>query len=100
MGSAFDRALEASDLYNSKYASEIILVKPEFRSNETLKEKGIVIPHPIKQFTSLLVDLGIPMEMLTILPGNASSAQVEIQILNEFLQTQAKYDTLMLVTSA
>lgn len=101
MGSITDRALEAADLYNEDLAREIIMVEtanPEY--DKVLEQRGAYVLSKTKQTHKAEIMLGIPAVSIIILPGGASSTQMEAIIIREYIKQKPGMDTLLLVTSS
>jgi uncharacterized SAM-binding protein YcdF (DUF218 family) len=61
----------------------------------------IKVSHRTKQeVRNSLLTLGVPSDSILILPGNATSTQMEAMIIRKYLVDKYGIDTLLLVTSA
>lgn len=100
MGNIPDRLLETVDIYMNGYSNKVILVEEYMGAYKQLKDRGADITSNTVQFCKAAVDLGIPPENITILPGDARSTQMESLIIREYLKNQNTIDTLLLVSSA
>jgi uncharacterized SAM-binding protein YcdF (DUF218 family) len=100
MGSIADRVLQAADLYDQKMAEKIIMVESSMGADKDLEEKGVHIISNTKQVYNALVTLGIPADSILILPGNASSTQMEAIIIRDYLKSNPEIDTVLLVSSS
>jgi uncharacterized SAM-binding protein YcdF (DUF218 family) len=100
MGSIPDRVLKAADLYKKKAVHRVILVEESMGAYQTLAARGVKIISNTTQASNALINLGIPSDSITILPGDATSTQMEAAIIKNYLANKANIDTLILVSSA
>ncbi|MBN1416835.1 MAG: YdcF family protein [Bacteroidales bacterium] len=100
MGSIPDRVLHAADLYKEKMSAEIMMVEESMGAYRKLEERGVRLISNSNQARNALVALGIPAENITIIPGDATSTQMEAEIIREYLQARPDLDTILLVSSA
>lgn len=100
MGSFPDRVLQAVDLWKAKKADRIIIVEEYMGSFQRLEERGVSIVSNSEQAASSLVQLGIPADGITILPGNARSTLNEAAVVKDYLFEKTDMDTLLLVSSS
>jgi len=100
MGSITDRALQAVDLYRQGLAGKLIIVQASIGAYKALEARGAHIISNTKYICDAIVALGIPSDSITILPGDATSTQMEAMIIREYLSTKPGIDTLLLVSSA
>ena len=70
MGSGPDRMLGAVDLYKQGYADEIVMVRNMVRGYDLAMSQGVKIPHDSDLAREVAVQLGVPAEKVTILPGD------------------------------
>lgn len=99
MGSGPDRMLGAVELYKQGHGDEIVMVRNMVRGYDLVVSQGVRIPHDSDIAKEVAVQLGVPAEKVTILPGDALSTQDEAVIVREYLQSQKKIDSLIIVTS-
>jgi uncharacterized SAM-binding protein YcdF (DUF218 family) len=99
MGSGPDRILGAVDLYNEGYAPGIMMVENWQPGYELLPPRGVKLPRDAALAAMVGVDLGVPEEAFTILPGNARSTQDEATIVAKYLQDKLQVDKVLLVSS-
>lgn len=99
MGSGPDRMLGAVELYQSCYADEIVMVRNMVRGYELVVSQGVKVPHDIDIAREVAVQLGVPEEKITVLPGDALSTQDEATQVREYLKSEADIDSLIIVTS-
>ena len=101
MGSVYDRVLQASDLYQRGLGREMIIVEtrktdkdkdPEYEGGYKKSNTG--------QTRNLAIALGIPSDSIKILPGGATSTQMEAMIIRRYLAYHPSIDTILLVSSA
>jgi uncharacterized SAM-binding protein YcdF (DUF218 family) len=99
MGSGPDRMLGAVDLYHAEYADEILMVRNMVRGYDLVVSQGVKIPHDTDIAKEVAVQLGVPEEKITVLPGDALSTQDEAIAVREYLKTEPDLDSLIIVTS-
>ena len=115
MGGISDRVLQISDLYQQDVAGEVWIVEEGSGAKSMLEERGVYIISTTQQVYGALRDLGIAEESIVILPGGATSTQIEAEITRDYLATRAGMgqagidqatgglpgiDTLLVVSSA
>jgi len=99
MGSGPDRMLGAVELYQAGYTGEIVMVRNMVRGYDLVVSKGVKIPHDSEIAKEVAVQLGVPAEKVTILPGDALSTQDEAIEVRKYLNRQKEIDSLIIVTS-
>jgi uncharacterized SAM-binding protein YcdF (DUF218 family) len=99
MGSGPDRMLGAVDLYHAEYADEILMVRNMVRGYDLVVSQGVKIPHDTDIAKEVAVQLGVPEEKITVLPGDALSTQNEAIQVREYLKSEPDIDSLIIVTS-
>ena len=99
MGSGPDRMLGAVDLYKQGYADEIVMVRNMVRGYDLVVSQGVQIPHDSDIARDVAVQLGVPAEKITVLPGDALSTQDEAIQVREYLKSETDIDSLIIVTS-
>ncbi|MGI6452430.1 MAG: YdcF family protein [Syntrophomonadaceae bacterium] len=99
MGSGPDRMLGAVDLYHAKYADEILMVRNMVRGYNLVVSQGVNIPHDTDIAKDVAVQLEVPEEKITVLPGDALSTQDEAIQVREYLKNEPDIDSLIIVTS-
>ena len=100
MGSIADRTLQAADLYKQDLAKNVILVEESMGAYILLEERGVNITSNTSQSCKAIVSLGISPDSIVILPGDATSTQMEATIIRSYLADKPDIDTLLLVSSA
>lgn len=102
MGNIPDRALAAIDLYKAGKIKNIIIVEENMQGLIYLRKQGFKVYTNSEQMLSLLVQVGIPDSLITIIPGMARSTLMEAQAYDRWLASNplAKPDTLLLISSA
>jgi len=100
MGSIAGRILQAADLYRQELAGKVMIVEASMGAYKSLEARGVHIISYTEQTRNNAVTLGIPADSITILPGDATSTQMEAMIIREYLATKSGIDTLLLVSSA
>lgn len=99
MGSGPDRMLGAVELYQSGYADEILMVRNMVRGYDLVVSQGVKIPHDTDIAREVAVQLGVPVEKITVLSGDALSTQDEAIQVREYLKSKPDIDSLIIVTS-
>jgi uncharacterized SAM-binding protein YcdF (DUF218 family) len=99
MGSGPDRMLGAVDLYKQGYADEIVMVRNMVRGYDLVVSQGVKIPHNTDIVREVAVQLGVPAEKITVIPGDALSTQDEAVQVREYLKNEPDIDSLIIVTS-
>jgi uncharacterized SAM-binding protein YcdF (DUF218 family) len=100
MGSLADRSLEAADLYHSGYADEILFGNELIEGLEMLKARGINVPESAEILSYVLVELGVPVEAIKVLPEQALSTLEEAHIVGDYLKERQDINNMILVTSS
>lgn len=100
MGNIPDRALETYDLYEMGYASEIIIVMANRYGIDVFRKRGIPLDGQTSITQKVLIGLGVPDSIVTILPGDAKSTQDEALEVRNYVEKIPDLDTLILVTSS
>jgi uncharacterized SAM-binding protein YcdF (DUF218 family) len=99
MGSGPDRMLGAVDLYHAGHADEIMMVRNMVRGYDLVVSQGVKIPHDTDIAREVAVQLEVPVEKITVLPGDALSTQDEAIAVREYLKNEPDIDSLIIVTS-
>jgi uncharacterized SAM-binding protein YcdF (DUF218 family) len=99
MGSGPDRMLEAVDLYKQGYADQIVMVRNMVRGYDLVVSQGVKIPHDSDIAKEVAEQLGVPVENITVLPGDALSTQDEVIQVREYLKGEPNINSLIIVTS-
>jgi uncharacterized SAM-binding protein YcdF (DUF218 family) len=99
MGSGPDRMLGAVDLYKAGYADHIVMARNMVRGYDLVVSQGVKIPHDSDIAREVAVQLGVPAEKITVLPGDALSTQDEAIAVRKFLKNQKDIESLIIVTS-
>ena len=89
MGGISDRVLQISDLYQQNVAGEVWIVEEGSGAKSMLEERGVYIISTTQQVYGALRDLGIAEDSIVILPGGATSTQMEAEITRDYLATRA-----------
>lgn len=100
MGSVPARVLEAADVYGEGFAREVVLVRSFTEAEDTLEERGVVIPGQADLTRNAAVQLGIPESRITVLPGGAESTKDEAIIVRDYLVNSPEIEAVILVTSS
>ncbi|HDZ42113.1 MAG TPA: YdcF family protein [Bacteroidetes bacterium] len=100
MGNIPDRVLETVDIYEKGYGNKVLVVEENMGAYKELRERGADIISNTRQFCMAAFDLGISPDDIVILPGQATSTQMESTIIRDYLKAKPHIDTLLLVSSA
>jgi uncharacterized SAM-binding protein YcdF (DUF218 family) len=100
MGGISDKVMQASDLYAQKMAGKVIIVEESMGAYEAIKVRGACVISNTQQVCDVVVALGIPADSIIILPGEATSTQMEAMIIREYIKEYSGIDTLILISSA
>ena len=92
MGGISDRVLQVADLYQQDVAGEVWIVEEGSGAMSLLEERGVHIISTTEQVYGALKDLGIAEDRIVILPGGATSTQMEAEITRDYLATRAGID--------
>jgi uncharacterized SAM-binding protein YcdF (DUF218 family) len=100
MGSIADRLLQVDDLFEQGLADNLLIVREGSVAYRQLEERGAHFTGNTEQVRNAAVDLGIPADNITILPGDALSTLSEAIIVRKHLIVNPDIDTVILATSA
>lgn len=100
MGGIADRVLQVADLYNEGVAPRLIIVTESMGAYRALEKKGIRIIDNTTQVRDALIRLGIPADSIVVLPGDARSTLNEALIIRDYLESDCRIDTIVLVSSS
>jgi uncharacterized SAM-binding protein YcdF (DUF218 family) len=100
MGSFADRTLQAADLFLHGLARKVIIVEENMGAYKTLKTRGVRITSNTRRVRNYLISLKVPADSIIILPGDATSTQMETIIIREYLANDPDIDTICVVSSA
>jgi uncharacterized SAM-binding protein YcdF (DUF218 family) len=99
MGSGPDRMLGSVDLYKQGYADHIVMVRNMVRGYDLVVSQGVSIPHDTDIAKEVAVQLRVPEEKITVLPGDALSTKDEAVVVREYLRGETDINSLIIVTS-
>ena len=99
MGSFPERVLEAADLYHEGKAGRMLIVNESMGPYRLLESRGAEIIRTTRQAYDAAVDLGVPPDSITMLPGDARSTIDEALAVREYLRETPGIDTILLVSS-
>jgi len=99
MGGISDRVLQAVDLYNEGKASRMIIVEESMGVYKKLEKRGVRIVSNTAQVVNAAVALGVPIDSINILQGDAESTMTEAMVVRDYLINDDKTDTIIIVTS-
>jgi uncharacterized SAM-binding protein YcdF (DUF218 family) len=100
MGSICDRVLQTADMFFTNKADSIFIVQESMDAYKILKDKGIHIIRSSEQVQNAIIAMGVPSKRIKILAGDATSTQMEAQIIRGYIAHNPNVDTLLLVTSS
>ncbi len=100
MGNFPERVLQAYDLYYDGRADRIVIVEESMGPYQNLEERGVRIETNSEQAVRSLITLGVPVDSITLLAGDARSTLDEAVAVRDFLDHKHGADTLILVSSA
>jgi len=100
MGNLSDRVLQVDDLYSEGKATTVWVVEPYTDDYKALEDRGVHVFTDTDRALRALGGLGIPADSIQILPGNATSTQMEAESVRNYLQSISGVDTLVLVSSS
>ena len=99
MGNFPERVLEATDLYNDEKAEKILIVFESMGPYKVLESRGADIIRTTEQARDAAIDLGVPADSITMLPGEARSTLDEAVAVRDYIKGNPDIDTLLLVSS-
>ncbi len=99
MGSYPERVLQAADLYHEGKADQLLIVFESMRPYQVLESRGADIIRTTEQARDAAIDLGVPADSITMLPGEARSTLDEAVAVREYIKGNPDIDTLLLVSS-
>ena len=99
MGSFTDRVLETVDLYHQGKADRLLIVYESMGPYLLLESRGADVIRTTEQARDAAVALGVPVDSITMLPGEARSTLDEALIVRDYLKAKSDIDTLILVSS-
>ena len=100
MGSVPDRVLEAADVYLEGFARELVLVQSFMEAEDELAARGVFIPGHAELVRDAAVQMGVPENRITILPGGAKSTKDEALVIRDYLEENRNVEKVILVTSS
>jgi len=99
MGNFPERVLQAADLYHDGKADRLLIVYESMGPYEVLESRGADIIRTTEQARDAAIDLGVPADSITMLPGEARSTLDEAVAVREYIKVNPHIDTLLLVSS-
>jgi uncharacterized SAM-binding protein YcdF (DUF218 family) len=101
MGSISDRVLWAVDIHHAGLASKVIMVEtnPPNSDKVVYEEETLGISNTMESRNEL-VSMGVPADSISIIPGGATSTQMEATLIRAYLKSNTDIDTFLLVSSA
>jgi uncharacterized SAM-binding protein YcdF (DUF218 family) len=99
-GGVFDRELEAAELFTQGMAPRVLMTaEPDPDVFGELRARGVRVESSIDLRRRVLVELGVPAERVTVLPGLVSATLHEAQAALQWAQS-AHAGSLLVVTSS
>jgi uncharacterized SAM-binding protein YcdF (DUF218 family) len=99
MGSFPDRVLQAFDLYEQGVVDRLLIVEEGMGSFSILESRGVDILSNTEQACKSAISLGIPVDNITVLQGDARSTINEAVIICDYLADKPEIDSIILVSS-
>lgn len=99
MGGGLNRVFGAVDLYNANYSKRILMVESYQAGYAEAVTKGISVSREAGIAKSAAVQLGVPEDAITILPGDAKSTKEEALVVKRYLQQHEKINSIIIATS-
>lgn len=99
MGGGLNRVFGAVDLYSLDYGEKILMVENYQAGYNEADLKGISVPRDAEIFKLTAVQMGVPVEAIIILPGDAKSTQDEALVVRNYLQEHEELHSMIIVTS-
>lgn len=98
-GARADRWLEAIDLYRDHYAPRILVSRGERDGAEkVLERRGIALPTEVDLMRRVMSELGLPGDVVSVLPGEPASTAEEAKLLRA-VADEAGWRRVLVVTS-
>ena len=99
LGSTPERELEVADLYRQGLAPQVIMAEFRVHNHELIDEHGLNMPRGIDNTLSVLQQLGVPADVIRIIPGEVSSTRGEAKAVSNYLQNNRHIQSVILVSS-
>lgn len=99
MGSFPERVLEAVDLYHEGKSARLLIVYESMGPYQVLESRGADIIRTTEQARDAAIDIGLPADRITMLPGEARSTLDEAVAVRDYIKGNPDIDTLLLVSS-
>lgn len=99
MGNISDRIMQVADIYNRGFAGRFIIVEENMSGIEFLQKRGATLISNSEQARNIAIELGIPKDSIVLLPGSATSTQMEALVVREYIKQNPEIDTLIIVSS-
>lgn len=100
MGSIADRVLHTADIYAQKKVGKVIVVEESMGAFSELEDRGADIISNSTQARNAMIKLEIPADSIVLLPGDATSTQMEAIVVRDYLRNHKDIDTLIIVSSS
>jgi uncharacterized SAM-binding protein YcdF (DUF218 family) len=99
-GGVFDRELEAAELYASGMAPRVLMTaEPEPDVLSVLRQRHVRVESSLELRRRVLIELGVPQDRITILPGLVAATVHEAQVARQWaVESHAR--SLIVVTSS
>jgi uncharacterized SAM-binding protein YcdF (DUF218 family) len=100
-GSLPDRILEAVDLYKAHLAPRLILTKEQpLPGLAALRARGATLPEHHEQNISIAEQLGVPADVISVMPTPTTSTLAETRALVAYLKEQGVHSILLVTSKA
>lgn len=99
LGSTPERELEVADLYRQGLAPQVIMAEFNVHNHDLIEAHGLDMPRGLDNTLSVLRQLGVPAEVIRIIPGEVSSTHGEARAVSQYLQNNRHIQSVILVSS-
>lgn len=99
-GGVFDREMEAAELFAAGLAPRVLMTEePEPKVLAELRARGVRVENSLALRRRVLIELGVPAEHITVLPGIVAATVHEAEAARRWVDATGA-DSLMVVTSS
>ena len=99
LGGTPERIMEAVYLYEEGYSDHILMVETRKEHEDVLAEEGVDVKLGEEIEVTIAVQMGVPEEAITIIPGDTESTQDEAVAVSDYLKDETVINSVLLVTS-
>lgn len=101
VGNNSDRVPHVADLYEKGVSGKILMVKPSKEFYKAFEERGVPITSNAVKARNALIELGIPADSITIVPGkDEASTLLEAVSVRDYLASGLEINSVLLVSSS